>query len=62
MWQGEAGHGRALRQALAARDGAILPLWTSPDMARLQPVERHVCIDTTAAGGNAALLAASGPD
>jgi RHH-type transcriptional regulator, proline utilization regulon repressor / proline dehydrogenase / delta 1-pyrroline-5-carboxylate dehydrogenase len=60
FWQGGAGHGRALRRALAARDGPILPLWTSPEMPRLQPVERHVCIDTTAAGGNAALLAATG--
>ena len=49
---------RPLRQALAARDGAILPLITEADPARFV-LERHVCIDTTAAGGNAQLLAAS---
>ena len=45
------------RIALADRPGAIIPLIceTNPS-ARLQ-LERHICIDTTAAGGNAALLA-----
>ncbi|MCP3969133.1 MAG: bifunctional proline dehydrogenase/L-glutamate gamma-semialdehyde dehydrogenase PutA [Rhodobacteraceae bacterium] len=53
-WGGEA---RALAQALAARDGAILPLITDmPDPGHVAH-ERHLCIDTTAAGGNAALLA-----
>jgi RHH-type proline utilization regulon transcriptional repressor/proline dehydrogenase/delta 1-pyrroline-5-carboxylate dehydrogenase len=46
-----------MRGALASREGAILPLIS----ARLDPVayahERVVCIDTTAAGGNATLLA-----
>ena len=55
-----AGPAPALRQALAARDGAIVPLIT----ARLDPAayahERAVCVDTTAAGGNAALLARAG--
>ncbi|MFS4437350.1 bifunctional proline dehydrogenase/L-glutamate gamma-semialdehyde dehydrogenase PutA [Paracoccaceae bacterium GXU_MW_L88] len=48
---------RPLRQALAARDGAIVPVVT--DLNRLSAFahERAVCIDTTAAGGNAALLA-----
>jgi RHH-type proline utilization regulon transcriptional repressor/proline dehydrogenase/delta 1-pyrroline-5-carboxylate dehydrogenase len=50
---------RAIRKALAARDGAILPLITEKDMAARCHLERHVCIDTTAAGGNAALLATS---
>lgn len=49
----------ALRKALAQRAGAILPLIT----AQYDPVayahERAVCIDTTAAGGNAALLAST---
>ena len=49
-----------LRRALAARDGAILPLLTETDLADRATLERHVCIDTTAAGGNAALLAATG--
>jgi RHH-type proline utilization regulon transcriptional repressor/proline dehydrogenase/delta 1-pyrroline-5-carboxylate dehydrogenase len=45
------------RQALARRDGPIVPLITNEaDAARLI-VERHICIDTTASGGNAELLA-----
>lgn len=50
---------RALRRALAQRPGAILPLVGSAQLAERCIMERHVCIDTTAAGGNAALLAAS---
>jgi RHH-type proline utilization regulon transcriptional repressor/proline dehydrogenase/delta 1-pyrroline-5-carboxylate dehydrogenase len=51
---------RDIRIALSQRSGAIIPLITSPtDAGRLQ-VERHVCIDTTAAGGNASLLAQAG--
>ncbi len=53
-WVGEP---TAWRRALAAEPGAIRPLVT----ARLAPAaychERAVCIDTTAAGGNATLLA-----
>lgn len=45
------------RQALANRWGAILPLMASSDMAHQCIIERHICIDTTAAGGNASLLA-----
>ncbi|WP_241657275.1 bifunctional proline dehydrogenase/L-glutamate gamma-semialdehyde dehydrogenase PutA [Aurantiacibacter suaedae] len=47
---------RAIRKALAARDGAIVPLFTTPDFASRCLVERHICIDTTAAGGNVSLL------
>jgi RHH-type proline utilization regulon transcriptional repressor/proline dehydrogenase/delta 1-pyrroline-5-carboxylate dehydrogenase len=50
---------RALRVALAAREGAILPLSTSVDLAQRCRIERHICIDTTAAGGNTALLSAA---
>ncbi|MBD3676830.1 MAG: bifunctional proline dehydrogenase/L-glutamate gamma-semialdehyde dehydrogenase PutA [Rhodobacteraceae bacterium] len=50
---------KAARQALASRDGRLIPLMTGEDMALLCQQERHVCIDTTAAGGNAALLAAA---
>jgi RHH-type proline utilization regulon transcriptional repressor/proline dehydrogenase/delta 1-pyrroline-5-carboxylate dehydrogenase len=50
---------RALRIALAARAGAIVPLETEPVAAVRYVLERHLCIDTTAAGGNASLLAAS---
>ncbi|KPA23130.1 Bifunctional protein PutA [Shimia sp. SK013] len=46
--------------ALAARDGALVPLITSlPDATRVLS-ERHICVDTTAAGGNAALLGGAG--
>jgi RHH-type proline utilization regulon transcriptional repressor/proline dehydrogenase/delta 1-pyrroline-5-carboxylate dehydrogenase len=48
---------RTIRQALSARDGAIIPLITDPAETARLCVERHVCIDTTAAGGNASLMA-----
>jgi RHH-type proline utilization regulon transcriptional repressor/proline dehydrogenase/delta 1-pyrroline-5-carboxylate dehydrogenase len=48
---------RELRIALARRDGAIVPLETQTISPERYVVERHVCIDTTAAGGNASLLA-----
>ena len=51
---------RAIRQALAARDGPIVPLITDLTDPLHYLVERAVCIDTTAAGGNATLLAAAG--
>ena len=39
--------------------GAIIPLITgTPDTARVM-LERHLCVDTTAAGGNASLLLSS---
>ena len=55
-WWGDTETGRAPSRALARRDGSIIPLIVdSPDRARVFH-ERHLCIDTTAAGGNAALL------
>ena len=57
IWWGDDASARAYRQALAARPGPILPLITGlPDQGHVR-AERHVCVDTTAAGGNAALLA-----
>lgn len=47
---------RNLRIALAERSGPLLPLITDAEPSRFV-VERHVCIDTTASGGNAELLA-----
>ncbi len=48
---------RDAARALAARRGPILPLIaTLPDRGHVT-IERHTCIDTTAAGGNARLLA-----
>ena len=56
LWWGEPGMARQIEQALARRDGPILPLIPGlPDVARVM-TERHVCVDTAAAGGNAALL------
>jgi RHH-type proline utilization regulon transcriptional repressor/proline dehydrogenase/delta 1-pyrroline-5-carboxylate dehydrogenase len=58
LWWGDAETGRAIEQALARRDGPIIPLIPGrPDTARVL-AERHVCVDTTASGGNAALLGA----
>ncbi len=56
IWWGDAETGRALNAELAARDGPLMALITGrPDIAHVM-VEHHVCVDTTAAGGNAALL------
>ena len=57
LWWGEAEMAEAYAQALAGRKGPTLPLITAmPDRAHVAH-ERHLCVDTTAAGGNAALLA-----
>lgn len=57
LWSAE-GDQQSARLALAARDGALIPLFTSRDMGRWCQLERHICVDTTAAGGNASLLSA----
>jgi len=54
VYQGEDGH--ALRAALAARSGPIAPMLTQKEFVRWLVVERHVCIDNTASGGNADLM------
>jgi len=51
---------RGVRQALADRNGAIIPLITDLISPASYAHERAVCVDTTAAGGNAALLAKVG--
>ncbi len=48
-----------MRFALAKREGPILPLLTDLITPEVYVHERTTCIDTTAAGGNTALLAAS---
>jgi RHH-type proline utilization regulon transcriptional repressor/proline dehydrogenase/delta 1-pyrroline-5-carboxylate dehydrogenase len=59
LWWGDVDTARAYDQALAKRTGPIVPLLRGlPDTARVRR-ERHVCVDTTASGGNAALLGAS---
>lgn len=58
IYWGNPTEARAYRQALCALPGPILPLITEADPTPRLILERHTCIDTTAAGGNAALLAA----
>jgi RHH-type proline utilization regulon transcriptional repressor/proline dehydrogenase/delta 1-pyrroline-5-carboxylate dehydrogenase len=56
LWWGDDDTAREIERHLARRDGPILPLIPGlPDRARVL-AERHLCVDTTAAGGNAALL------
>jgi len=62
VFWGDANEARAYRSALAAREGAILPLVLGRDVEAACRREKHVCVDTTAAGGNASLLAAVGGD
>ncbi len=58
LWWGDTTTGRAIETALSKRIGPIIPLIPGrPDPARVL-AERHVCVDTTASGGNAALLGA----
>lgn len=59
LWGDEA-RIRDTRDALAQREGPIIPLAIDADMESLCQLERHVCIDTTAAGGNTALYASMG--
>ncbi len=61
VYWGDAQTARALVTALAARDGAILPLITGAITAEVVTHERHLCVDTTASGGNAELLLMSQP-
>ncbi|MDS9466071.1 bifunctional proline dehydrogenase/L-glutamate gamma-semialdehyde dehydrogenase PutA [Paracoccus sp. MBLB3053] len=57
LWWGDEQKGREIATALSREDGALRPLITAmPDRAHVCH-ERHLCVDTTAAGGNAALLA-----
>ena len=46
-----------LRRRMAARPGPVMPLITDAGGAAWLYTERHRCIDLTASGGNAALLA-----
>ena len=58
LWWGDTEQARQYALALADLPGAIVPLITdTPDQAHVV-FERHLCVDTTAAGGNVSLLAA----
>ena len=48
---------RPVALAMAEREGAIMPLILKPGEASKYSFERHICIDTTASGGNTSLLA-----
>ena len=50
---------RPWRRALAQCDGPIIPLINEPGASQCLVIERHVCADTTASGGNTALLVQS---
>lgn len=56
LWSGSEDQ-KAARIALAGREGRLIPLIAELDLADRCLLERHICIDTTAAGGNASLLA-----
>jgi RHH-type proline utilization regulon transcriptional repressor/proline dehydrogenase/delta 1-pyrroline-5-carboxylate dehydrogenase len=47
------------RRSLALREGPIIQLVCGDNLAKACRLERHVCVDTTAAGGNATLLASA---
>jgi RHH-type proline utilization regulon transcriptional repressor/proline dehydrogenase/delta 1-pyrroline-5-carboxylate dehydrogenase len=47
---------RTARIALADREGPVIPLVSARNVEDYCIIERHTCIDTTAAGGNASLL------
>ncbi len=60
IWWGDLATAHLFDRALAARDGPLIPVILGvPDIAHVMS-ERHLCVDTTAAGGNAALLGGSG--
>jgi RHH-type proline utilization regulon transcriptional repressor/proline dehydrogenase/delta 1-pyrroline-5-carboxylate dehydrogenase len=50
---------RAVRRALAERPGPIVPVLSAADEF---VIERHLCVDTSAAGGNAKLLSSTEED
>ena len=56
-WWGDDDLARAYAKALSMRDGPILPLITGPIEVPDVLLERHVCVDTTASGGDTDLWA-----
>ncbi len=60
VWWGDGDTGCAYAVALSRREGPIVPLIGGlPDLGHVVH-ERHLCVDTTAAGGNAQLLVETG--
>ena len=60
IYWGDAITARDYGCALARRKGPILPLITTMPNRTHTQLERHTCVDTTASGGNASLLAEAG--
>ena len=58
LWWGDEAKARAYAIALADRPGPIVPLISGQPRISDVRHERHLCVDTTASGGNAELLAA----
>ncbi len=59
IWWGDTEKARKIDLALSNRNGALIPLITrKPDTGHVV-FEQHVCIDTTASGGNAELLSST---
>ncbi len=58
VWWGDPDSARRYAKALAARPGPIVRLVTDAIVAPDVLLERHVCVDSTASGGNVALMAA----
>jgi RHH-type proline utilization regulon transcriptional repressor/proline dehydrogenase/delta 1-pyrroline-5-carboxylate dehydrogenase len=59
-YSGPAEIAREIRITLARKVGSIVPLVTEKIYPAAYAHERSVCVDTTAAGGNASLLAGAG--
>jgi len=59
VWWGGPDIARRYAKALAARPGPIVRLVTDAIVEPDVLLERHVCVDSTASGGNVALLAAT---
>ena len=55
LWA-EPEYAKNVKQALAQRNGSIIPLISDANIVEYCQVERHLCIDTTASGGNVSLL------
>ncbi len=62
LWWGDGATARAIEGALAARPGPIVALITGAPGPAVACLERHLCVDTTASGGNAALIAGRGQE
>ena len=59
IWWGDQVQARIIDKVLSEKEGPLLPLITgNPDIA-YAVLERHVCVDTTASGGNTELLSHS---